>query len=225
IFISQRDLTDPAIRDAAMNFIFPNRPATIDDVRKIINDHVTAAAEAEKNHETAAAEAHRKYAEYLTSLMTSKGNDNLADQALAALSQLAGSTSTGGGQDTGDAAAAGAAAGASTGNPYVAIATFLIKGIAWKDSSNADTFQMSTLRTANWSETQTREFNAIIANQVTASYTVTQSEFPQYHDFVKVRTDKTPETGPPPSTKDVINTLKAQLQEELNNDLSTLKNK
>lgn len=174
-----RDVTSPRLLDAATSFIFkPFEEATGERLATMAEDHRAAAIKADATHQTELAEAHRRYAAYLDTLRNHTDSGDASEKALEALEKifkLSGGSGDGGDDVTGGAVAGGAA----SGNPYVAAAMFLARGIVYKDDQNSDKLHVIATRKAVWSETDSKLFSGVVASQTASGYSVTQASFPE----------------------------------------------
>ena len=177
--IDLRD-ADSGLRERAFDFLFERQtggPELLDDV---IKKHLQAAQDSRASNEER--DAHAKYADYLKTLKTGDGDPVREKNALEALATLAGSISSKP-KDSGQGVSNGIAV-AAAGNPYLAVATFLLNGVVWMDVGGADRFQASYLQQSNWTDQQSKAFTAAIQSQRVAGFTVMQSGFPQVDMFL-----------------------------------------
>jgi hypothetical protein len=182
-----RDVSNPRLVDAAMNYIFkPIDLASADRLSKMAEDHRLAAIEAEKGNRKELAEAHRRYADYVLSLRQGSENSDLATKAMEALEKIfSGKSDQSGGAQPG----AGPAVAVSSGNPYVAAAMFLAQGIVFKDDRSSDRLHVAQTNRAEWKESHNKYFSGLVATQTAAGFTVTQGYFPE---IMQLREEKKP---------------------------------
>lgn len=177
-----RDADTSLINRLLEQFLFISKDnASVADVQKVISQHLAAAKKANEQGNQALGTAHNAYANYLRTLTSDATEDNRqskAQEAFKALQSVLGSTGGQSGTPAANGAGSAAAAGASTGNPWIAAAAFLVNGIAFKDEYNSGSFHMRSLQKTNWNDSDDRRLYAVLNNQVARLFTVSRADFP-----------------------------------------------
>lgn len=189
--IYMKDVKSQQLMSAVESYVF--RPfqqinSNGDKMSSMIEDHQKGAIQAEQENKKELRDAHNKYVEYLKSVQSGNEDEKKGNEALDLLTKAMSKQkkeheknppkNPNGNGESNDAISSAGSAYAASGNPYVAAAVFLAKGIIYKKQNQTGTYHYTGLRNIVWNDRQNSIFSGLITQQVEGNHSISQAQFP-----------------------------------------------